>query len=194
MVAQVFPEASLRRNLSRERIRQGPPCSVRRTAARNMRSTKKSNTFLYRYSTFLRTTLTTIHGTMSHLNDTIKIGFIFLFSFRRRHHLLGRILDLSERGRIYRVSNVEKKKEMRKCPIINLKFLEKFVRRDKKKTNFRTISSSIKLKFFPANSRIKKIVKIDTKRITNLRRKESGGRDPLPLPLPAKAIKFSKYR
>lgn len=96
MVAQVFPEASLRRNLSRERIRQGPPCSVRRTAARNMRSTKKSNTFLYRYSTFLRTTLTTIHGTTSHLNDTIKIGFIFLFSFRRRHHLLGRILDLSK--------------------------------------------------------------------------------------------------
>lgn len=75
-----------------------------------------------------------------------------------------------------------------------LTFSEKFVRRDKKKTNFRTISSSIKLKFFPANSRIKKIVKIDTKRAANLRRKESGGRDPLPLPLPAKAIKFSKYR
>lgn len=68
----------MKRNLSRERIRQGP-VFPRHTAARNMRSTKKSNTFLYRYSTFLHTTLTTIHGTVSHLNETIKIGHFPFF-------------------------------------------------------------------------------------------------------------------
>lgn len=92
---KVFPEVSLpmERNLSRERIRQGP-VFPRHTAARNMRSTKKSNTFLYRYSTFLHTTLTTIHGTTFHLNDTIKIAhFSFLFFFLSR--LSSRISPLS---------------------------------------------------------------------------------------------------
>lgn len=80
-----FPPKFFRKQVSPwretyERIRQGP-VFPRHTAARNMRSTKKSNTFLYRYSTFLHTTLTTIHGTVSHLNETIKIEhFLFLIA------------------------------------------------------------------------------------------------------------------
>lgn len=107
-----FPPKFFRKQVSPwretyERIRQGP-VFPRHTAARNMRSTKKSNTFLYRYSTFLHTTLTTIHGTVSHLNETIKIGH-FPFSYRRfRPPFIERILDFAGRRGL---SNVEAKKK-----------------------------------------------------------------------------------
>lgn len=127
----------MKRNLSRERIRQGP-VFPRHTAARNMRSTKKSNTFLYRYSTFLHTTLTTIHGTVSHLNETIKIGHFPFF-------YLERILDLAGRRGS---SNVEAKKKCisgEKFPILHDLFSKRksVLKEKRKETNFRTISSSI---------------------------------------------------
>lgn len=135
---KVFPEVSLpmERNLSRERIRQGP-VFPRHTAARNMRSTKKSNTFLYRYSTFLHTTLTTIHGTTFHLNDTIKIAhfsFLFFFfyrGFRRGYHLFPSSFHPWSLGEvIYRVYWGKKKSGCRCLSwvmIKNLQFLRSFL-------------------------------------------------------------------
>lgn len=208
-----FPPKFFRKQVSPwretyERIRQGP-VFPRHTAARNMRSTKKSNTFLYRYSTFLHTTLTTIHGTVSHLNETIKIGH-FPFSYRRfRPPFIERILDFAGRRGL---SNVEAKKKCisgEKFPILHDLFSKRksVLKEKRKETNFRTISSSIiagndylfppvELKFSPCTE-LTKTGRIECRYEKYiLQRKESRGRqrDPLPLPLPIKALKFSKYR
>lgn len=201
-----FPPKFFRKQVSPwretyERIRQGP-VFPRHTAARNMRSTKKSNTFLYRYSTFLHTTLTTIHGTVSHLNETIKIGHFPFFLSRTDPRSRGTQRFIECRGKKemhfwWKISNSSDLFSKRKSVL----------KEKRKETNFRTISSSIiagndylfppvELKFSPCTE-LTKTGKIECRYEKYiLQRKESRDRqrDPLPLPLPIKALKFSKYR